>query len=45
MLFLLMFLLNTLPLLDLLLAEPIELLLVPLFQRGIDGSDVGRLRG
>jgi hypothetical protein len=30
-LFLLMFLLSTLPLLDLPLAEPIELLLVPLF--------------
>jgi len=31
--------------LGLLLAEPIELLLVLLFQRGMDGSDVGRLRG
>jgi hypothetical protein len=42
LLLLLLFLVDALPLLSLLLAEPIELLLVLLFPRGIDGSGIGR---
>jgi hypothetical protein len=45
LLFPLMFLLDALPLLVLLLPEPIKPLLVFLIQSGIDRSGVGRLRG